>query len=560
MSLTLYWKKEKDSKREFITTDLFLGDSISTEHKIMSLPTISFMLPTEVWLDSGIPDARFEFIITFDNGHIFHGLTTNIDTDHLKGYTTFKATHIAEELDHRRVPTNYAIKELTLGEVYNYNSYVRPPGLGEGEIISNQRSQSSSSGDKDKVTKTGNKTIDTVTNPDGSKTRTTRYEMSDGSYLVVVSQIVKEVYGKNAYKQTTTTTYPNGKVVQTVTTKNGYGSSKTEVQTVLAEAKPKDPPKEGETEEETEEDNITKHYVDISKLDGMFNDTDWTYKFLDNSEDVAVTYLFSNQSKLQALTDICKQTEDVFWRLSLTEERTIEIGRMGQYKQLMINETNLIGDGLVTERDFTTITNYGIYFTDKSDSGTTALTLRDVYNHQELQNPAFPVIMTGQEVNTERKYNYIDLIAFGANNNGDYAVLDTEGVALEAGEIYEEAFTSNDVQTVAKDNKELTDADRLIASRQLYTQAIRKLRHSRRKVGYRLQVAHIPADHNVGDRVRLTFVDEILKSEKCTNYYRKLLSTDDYFYITSLELTVNVDGFTEYSIVVEKFLYNDKEV
>ena len=75
----------------------------------------------------------------------------------------------------------------------------------------------------------------------------------------------------------------------------------------------------------------------------MFNDENWTYKFTEEgTDDIVITYLFSNQDKLQALTDVCKQTEDVFWRVSLTEERTIEIGRFGQYKELMVNETKLV--------------------------------------------------------------------------------------------------------------------------------------------------------------------------------------------------------------------------
>lgn len=514
----------------------------------MSIPQITFTIPTEVWLDSGIPDAEFEFVLVFDNGHIFHGTTKNINSNNLAGTTTIQATHIADELSHRRVPTNYAIKELTLGEIYNFDSYIRPTGMGEGQIITNQKSNKPDS--KDKVTKTGNKTITTVTNPDKSKTRTTVYKMSDGSTRTVVSQIVKVTYGKNAYKQTTTTTRPDGSVIQTVTTKNGYGSTKTEVTKKL-----KDSDKNAK-----DDDDISVQYIDISRLNGMFNDVDWEYKFIDDSDDIAITYLFSNQDKLQALTDICKQTEDIFWRVSLIEERTIEIGRFGEYKQLMVNEQNLLGNELQTIRDFTTITNYGIYFTDKSDSGTTALTLRDVYNRPELQNPNFPIIMTGQEVNTERNYQYIDLIPFGANNNGDYAVLDVEGVALEAGNIYEEAFTSNDVQTVAQNNKELTNEDRLIAGRQLYTQAVRKLKHSRRKVGYTFTIGELDSNYNVGDKLRLSFVDELLKTDRCTNYYKKLMTVDDYFYITEIQRNTEVDNHTTYTLTVEKFLYNDLEV
>lgn len=547
MSLTLYWKPAHN-KRHYITNDVFVDSSITLSHKIMSIPSITFSLPTEVLIDSPIPDAQFEFILQFDNGHIFHGITMNIDTDHLSGITTFKASHVASELEHRRVPTNYAIKEIALGEIYTYDEYIRPPHLGDGgEIISNQKYQTNASGER--VTKTGNKIITTTPDGENRKVKKTVYEMSDGSTRTVTSVIEREVYGHNNYKQITTTTRPDGSVTQTVTTKNGTGSTKTEVTKKIADAT------------QVDDDGISIDYVEISKLDGMFNDPDWNYKFInDGSEDIVVTYLFSNQNKLQALSDICKQTEDVFWRVSLTEERTIEIGKFGEYKQLMVNEDNLAGNNLITQRDFTTITNYGIYLTDKSDSGSTALTLRDVYNRPYLQNPLFPVILTGKEVNIERNYNYIDLIPFGANNNGDYAVLDTEGVSLEAGRIYEGSFTSNDVQPVAKRNEELTDEDRLVASRQLYAQAVRKLIHSRRKIGYTFSIMDLPEFYNVGDKIRLTFIDELLKVDKCSKYYKKLLSIDDYFYITEIVISLDVKGFTSYTLTVEKHLYNDEEI
>ena len=89
MSLTLYWKPTKDT-RHYITNDVFLGNNISVSHKIMDTPSISFQLPTEVLMDSPIPDAQFEFVLTFDNGHIFHGITERIDSAMLLVLLLFK--------------------------------------------------------------------------------------------------------------------------------------------------------------------------------------------------------------------------------------------------------------------------------------------------------------------------------------------------------------------------------------------------------------------------------------------------------------------------------------
>ena len=70
----------------------------------------------------------------------------------------------------------------------------------------------------------------------------------------------------------------------------------------------------------------------------------------------------------------------------------------------------------------------------------------------------------------------------------------------------------------------------------------------------------MPNNYNVGDKVRLTFVDRLLKSEKCSKYFKKVMSKDDYFYISEILVTTNYDGFTSFKLTVEKYLYNDKEV
>lgn len=417
--MNLYWKDTTNS-RLLLTSDAFLGNDISLNVELMSVPSISFMIPIEVLTDAPkLPDASFEFILEFDDGRIFHGKVVHKLYDLINQTVTIEADHVAEELEHQRIPTNYAVKEKTFEEIY-----------------------------------------------------------------------------------------------------------------------------------QTDE-----------TLQGKFNADNWNFKFVDDAKDVRFSYLFSNQDKLTALTDACKQTENVFWRISLTEERTIEIGFFGQYvNEFLVNDFNMLGESFQVEEDFRDLCNYAIYLTDKSDSGTSALTLRDAYNQQELINPDFPIIETGQEINTERRYDYIDLIPFGANNHGDYAVLDKEGVALEAGNIYEEAFTSNDVQTIANQNEELSDEDRLVASRQLYTQTIRKLIHRRRKIAYSFQVKNFPVGINVGDKLRLQYIDKILKVTNCTKYYKKLLKIDDYFYISSINMTVGVAGHTTFLLTVEKFIYNNSEV
>lgn len=511
----------------------------------MELPQISFTIPSEVLVDSPVPDASFEFVLELPNNQIYHGKVIRMEIDRVHGVTSITGEHIANELTHRRVPTNFAVKEITLGEIYNPKTYTRPDYLETVDgVITNQHKHSSSN----QPTKTGHKVTTTEKISDTETLKTTVYTMSDDTTRTTTTRVVKEELPDGSVKTTTTTSRYNGSVLQTVTVKNKNGSVSETTKTLKNPDKP------------FEDATTYITYEKVAELDGKFNEDGWSFVFVDDAEDVVFTYLFSNQDKLTSLTDMCKQTEDVFWRVSLTEERTIEIGKFGEYKEWFITDDNIMGNTFNITHDFTTITNYGIYFTDKSDSGTTALTLRDIYNRPDLQNPNFPIVLTGEEINTERNYNYIDLIPFGANNKGDYAVVDQEGVAMEAGNIYEEAFTSNDIQPVANNNEELSEEDRLVASRQLYAQAIRKLKHSRRKTGYSFEVDEIPVEYNVGDKVRFAFVDEILKIDKCTNYYKKLLTLDDYFYITDMTTIVTTDGAIHYSLVIEKFLYHDGEV
>lgn len=291
----------------------------------------------------------------------------------------------------------------------------------------------------------------------------------------------------------------------------------------------------------------------------VFQNPEWTFKLDDAAKKTEIEYLYSNQDKLQALTDTCKQTDNIFWRVSRTEPRTVEIGAFGSEKDFVIRENMLLGNSFTENIDYQDVVNYGIYLTDKSDSGTTALTLRDVYNDKKLHDKNFPIIMTGQEINTERKYNYIDLIPFGSNNIGDYAVLDNESVALEEGQIFEGSFTSNDVQAIASNNKELTDEDRKQAAITLYKQAIRKLKHSRRKVSYQLTLADWPSWINVGDKVTLHFINKILKESFCSNYYYKMAKRGK-FYVSSITSHAHTQEKFTYDVVLELYLYNNREV
>lgn len=423
---------ETTREKVFLTDKLFIGESIDLSWQIMSLPQdIEITIPYSVLQDKGVTEAAFEFVLEFSDGVLYQGIVVERQKNIYAGTITLSAEHIANELSHKRLPTNFSVIDKPLSDLY----------LSLEDL-------------EDKQT--------------GKKKPNPMYD--------------------------------------------------------------------------------------------VFNDGLWNYELDSTAEKTKITYLFSNQNKLQALTDVCKLTDNIFWRVSRTKERTIELGVFGKEQNFLIQEKDILGNNLTQTDDFRDIVNYGIYLTDKSDSGTTALTLRDVYNDKKLHDAKFPIVETGREINSERVYEYLDLIPFGSNNKGDYAVLDKEGIALEEGRVYEAAFTSNDVQPVAEKNKELTDEDRLQAAKTLYKQAIRKLKHSRRKIGYSFDVAEFPASINVGDKVRLAFVRKLLDADyKCTKYYRKMVK-NGYFYISDIKETIHYQEKPTYSLTFEYQLYNNREV
>lgn len=69
-----------------------------------------------------------------------------------------------------------------------------------------------------------------------------------------------------------------------------------------------------------------------------------------------------------------------------------------------------------------------------------SLSLREVYNDTSLQDPNFPVVIIRNNINNERDYNYIDYPKLAPNNQLEYAVIDTESVAMESGLFIEGTF------------------------------------------------------------------------------------------------------------------------
>lgn len=306
--------------------------------------------------------------------------------------------------------------------------------------------------------------------------------------------------------------------------------------------------------------------------DSNFAYPGWHVDFRNNAGDRKIEYVFSKQNKLDALTKIMELTPDLFWRVGFSKERRVEIGTFGDKYPLFISKrptglrnVSIISDPTI-EYDFSSVINLATVYSEKSEAGMSSMTLREVYNDPSLQEDGFPVLIIRENVNNERDYSmYTDQFpSLAPNNELEYAIMDEESVAMEAGAVIEGSFAFNDLSpfsvTENGETKEVTDEDRIEAAKTAYQAAIRKLKASRRKVEITVTTEELPNDVNVGDKIRLIYDNSLYINGACSSYMKKILSMDDWFYITKISYEIDEVGTETDTLVLAKQLLIDREV
>ena len=295
--------------------------------------------------------------------------------------------------------------------------------------------------------------------------------------------------------------------------------------------------------------------------DDLLNDFKITY-LDDYAEKNLIEYEFSNETFLEFLTKVCEKTTSLYWRVSRIDPYLIEFGIFGEKRDILINEYNNLVSLDDVEENYEDTVNIAVAMSDKSDSGASSLTLRDIFHNPKLMLKGFPVIKTGNKVNSQRSYDYPQLPVFAPEIIGDeFAVMDEEGIALEAGELYWGTVTDNDTQSIAENNREITDSDRLKATEQLYRTAIRRLINSRRKVIYSITVEPLkPKSLAVGDRVMFTLNAGVWELTACTKYYEKILKLSDWFFVTHITDEYSEGDAHIQRLKLSKFLYSDRDI
>lgn len=310
----------------------------------------------------------------------------------------------------------------------------------------------------------------------------------------------------------------------------------------------------------------------VDNLQDIYNDMNmaypgWHFDWQGDSENAVIDYVYSRQNKLEALTKTMELTPDLFWRVGFTNEKVIEVGTFGEKKPYTISvkpsgRTNrrMISEPEVTP-DYENVINVATVYSDKSDGGMSSLTLREVYQDKSLQNEDFPVVILRANVNNERDYTryVVQYPKLAPNNELEYAVLDKEGIALESGILIEGTFAFNDIGAFNTDSKKITDARRIKAAKTVYHAAIRKLKEARRNYRFEVTVEEMPPDVNVGDKIRVLYDNSIWHLEACSNYWRKILQMDDYFYIEKMTWDIDATGKETNQLTLVKYLKIERE-
>lgn len=297
--------------------------------------------------------------------------------------------------------------------------------------------------------------------------------------------------------------------------------------------------------------NVVKKKASVSSLmkdsDIKYTKNNWVISVQDDAE---IEYEFSREKKLEGLDKIISLTPDLHYRILRSTDRYLEIGKFGEHKDFIVSFDNMLDD-LTIEDDPSTITNYAVVLSDKNEGGGTSVTLRDVYEHPELQLKGFPVIITGNKINTQSTQTGYSFTEYAPNNMHEYAIIDEVGIEREEGDIYEGTFSMNDVEPVQEDGKTISNADRIKASQMVYQKGVRKLYRSRRNLVYTTTVPDLPLDVNVGDKVLCMFRNSTDTLVECFGLKTTTqLEVQDWFYIVRIEEQMGEDGTMLYGLTL----------
>lgn len=567
-----------------------LLSELSWDNEMMYTPTLSLTFPV-TYLEYL---HEFGHIKVFVNDKVFWGIIVDIDVNKEDETVDVSLNHVVHEWTFREISVNNAIKEKNINIIYQKEVT---------ETVSTTKENS----ETDKAVEWFNKHKGKVTYSMNNRLGPASYDCSSSVYAALVyagifpegkmgttATLAKDLKAKG-WKKTKKpvrgdiflwTSGTHGEkyghtgmfqgdtnIIHCNAGANGISVNKFKYTWATIYHYPTQTTMSEKTTTKLEEidprvvDEVQNIYEDIN-----FAYPGWDIEFSDKAKDTKIDYVYSRQNKLDALSKTCELTPDLFWRVGFTNEKKIEVSEFGKQKPYIISKkpsgkthVRIIEEPNI-DYDFENIINVASIYSAKSDSGMSSLTMREVYNDTSLQEEGFPVIILKPDVNNERDYSkYIEQPkALAPNNELEYAVIDLEGVAEAGGYLVESSFAFNDISPFAVDQEngkttKITDKDRILAAKQAYAAAIKKLKASRCKYSIEFTTEELPVEVNVGDKVRFVYDNELFILESCSNYMKKILAYDDYFYVTKLGYEIDSTGAEVDTVTLSKELVIDRE-
>lgn len=290
----------------------------------------------------------------------------------------------------------------------------------------------------------------------------------------------------------------------------------------------------------------------------------WHVEFLQDAAKRRIDYVYSRQTKLEALDKTCNLTDDIFWRVGFHFGRLLQIGKFREKKDYRL--TTKIGskrniriiEEPIISTETSSVVNMATVYGEKSDSGMSSMSLRDAYFEPKSQIKGFPIRILKNGINNERGYDYINYTKLAPNNSIEYTVIDEESIKTESNTAIESAFAFNDMSPFAVNGDTISDEDRAKATRTAYEAAVKKLKLSRRRTTIQMKCEQLPNELNVGDQIRFMYDSKLYENAECSDYEKQLMLEDDWFYITKIDYIFDKQGGEVNQVTLTKTLLTDR--
>lgn len=559
-------------------------NTIDFSMELMDIPQISLTLPIRF---KDYLTGRKDIRITLDNGLIFLGTVQGIETDTESGIIEVSIDHIIKEWERRQVPTNYAVKEKTIEQIYEDES------IRYGKDWTMLFDEKAKSENVDYVYSRQNKLEALNQTIEHTETLWWRINLGQDKLLEI-----GEFGLKKPYRLSTMRPGSNNIRILKLDIQEDY-SNVVNIATVYGNKSDNGMSALSLREIYEDEELQNPDFPVIILRDGINNERDYNYQeFPELGPNNDLEYAVIDSESVAMESGIYFEDTFAFEDLSpfSLEDDTSENGTV---------DTEIVTSGIWSPHEFVQQWNGKSIDID----GVAGYQCVDVWKEclKEIgyPNPTRPIGGDGYAWQIwyrkdELGYGaYFDYINPGEQQYGDFAVWSMGGetpyshvamyvggnsffgqnqpyphcniVQISMGNILgylrvKKALWKDEHEVVSdtvngnNGSKPITNEDRLEAAKAVYKTAIKKLINSRRTFQVNLVTTSLPADLNVGDKIRLDYDFDEYQLSSCGRYMKKQITLGNDWYITQIGRKWDKNGNEIGSLTLEKFLRIDREV